>query len=75
MKKVKVMLLATLVVAGVGGALAFKAHKGVQLFCGTANSCPDGTTKYITAANESLPATFCSTQPSTDCPIRVTFDN
>jgi hypothetical protein len=41
MKSVKLMLLGILVVASVGGALAFKAQKGQNLFCGFAtNDCP-----------------------------------
>jgi hypothetical protein len=67
MKKVKIMLLAALVVASVGGALAFKAVKGQSLFCGpTPFDCPTPTTdwKYdAVGANIS----FCSDFPSHDC--------
>ena len=72
MKKVKIMLVATLVVAAVGGALAFKAQKGVGLWCGTRFNCPNFTTTYKPAIDHSLPDVFCSTQPSNDCPITVT---
>jgi hypothetical protein len=35
MKKVKIMLLSSLVVAAVAGAFAFKAHRSTGLFFGT----------------------------------------
>jgi hypothetical protein len=77
MKKVKIMLVSALVVAAVGGALAFKAQKfGTQLFCGVQNSCPTPTTLYTTVGadiNHKVNGVFCSTQVSTRCTF-VTFE-
>lgn len=50
MKKIKIMLMSALVVAAVGGALAFKAQKvGPNFKCGTTtNSCPDIPAQLMT---------------------------
>jgi hypothetical protein len=74
MKKVKIMLLASLVVASVGGALAFKAAKGQTLFCGSTsgsgtNHCPTRTVNTYKIANggSSVSGVFCGTAADTDC--------
>ena len=43
MKKVKIMLTAVAILAVVGGALAFKAQKGLQIFYKTLDSDPTCT--------------------------------
>jgi len=63
-KKIKLMLLGIVVVASVGSALAFKAVKGQQLFCGpTRLVCPNFTIKYKFTTVNPLSQTFCSTVP------------
>ena len=66
MKKMKIMLMAVLVVAAVGGALAFKAKKfDPTLKCGPAlNLCPTPRTIYSITdeANPHFTQTFCTTE-------------
>jgi hypothetical protein len=77
MKKVKIMLMAVLVVAAVGGALAFKAKKGQNLFCGDfPTTCPDpvGDIYTLTTKGTQVPGEFCSFITSTICET-VTFND
>lgn len=69
MKRIKIMLLAVTLVAGVGGALAFKA-KNVDLYCGSStSSCATFETKYKTTIESAAhyENTFCSTQQNINC--------
>jgi hypothetical protein len=60
MKKVKIMLLAVLVVGSVGGVLAFKAKSGVNLYCGpTPSICQDFTNKWTFTNVDPVTTSFC----------------
>jgi hypothetical protein len=72
MKRVKIMLLSTLVVAAVAGAVAFKAQRTVGLFCGTTtDSCPvEQTINGYTFDNVTpIPDWYCTTDENNtdDC--------
>lgn len=73
MKKIKIMLMVTLVVAAVGGALAFKAAKIKKTyFCGTTpNSCLIQFDNYTTEG-DSFYDLHCSIVPGTNCPLAIT---
>lgn len=80
MKKVKIMLMSALVVAAVGGALAFKAQTfNTGLFCGNAlNSCTVKETIEEYAIenadiNNRVQGVFCSTVSAGACTY-VTFE-
>ena len=77
MKKVKIMLMATLVVAAVGGALAFKT-KSPGLFCGTSyTSCPTQTQNaytFVSPGQPSIPNIFCSDNQNPSWCKPVTFE-
>lgn len=76
MKKMKIMLTAILVMGAVGGTLAFKASKGVELKCGTAsNSCPNTSFDYRIAqpTETAVNGIFCTTPAgSTSSCVTVT---
>ena len=69
MKKVKIMLMSALVVATVGGALAFKAKNFSTGFkCGTTtNSCPNTPAVNMTTvgASSSNFVSYCTNSGST----------
>ena len=74
MKKVKIMLMSALVVATVGGALAFKAQSFTTgLYCGSSTtSCPtkDNINAYTTVGASStnrVASIFCSTSQNGSC--------
>jgi hypothetical protein len=76
MKKVKIMLLSSLVVATVAGAVAFKAHsRGGAPLCGTTtNSCPNLTDDLYDFTNVNpLPGVYCTNvfgQTTTCLPVK-----
>lgn len=81
MKKVKIMLMSALVVAAVGGALAFKAQNfSTGLYCGSSSSsCPtqDNVNAYTTvgaSATNRVANIFCSTTSTGACTY-VTLEN
>lgn len=73
MKRVKIMLMTALVVASVGGALAFKAQKfSTGLFCGATGSCAtqDNINAYTTVdvdPDNKVPNISCSTVQNGTC--------
>ena len=62
MKKIKIMLMSAIVIAAVGGALAFKANTfSTNLKCGTAtNSCATIIKATFDQANEGNFNTYCT---------------
>jgi hypothetical protein len=69
MKKVKLAILAAIVVASVGTGLAFKTNSGT-LFCGTtSSSCPDQkVNQFVLDPGNPNPDAFCTSQQgSTNC--------
>ncbi len=73
MKKIRVMLTALVVLASVGGALAFKATKNESLKCGNSTtSCTVAETalyKITDEASAHFESTFCtiSTGSTSNC--------
>jgi hypothetical protein len=69
MKKVKIMLMSALVVAAVGGALAFKAQKfSAQLNCGiTTNSCSTVLDATFAGATSQDFDSYCTDNGTTNC--------